>query len=99
MLNQAEFAAPLCGVMWAYCALHATRLDNILICPDTHLSPYKTYHQETPSWLPHLKTFGENVIIKIPLTIQAKLDNCGIPGIYLGPAEDHKEDTYQFGIH
>jgi hypothetical protein len=69
MLNQSEFAAPLRGAMWAYCALHATRLDNILICPDTHLSPYKMYHQETPSWLPHLKTFGEIAIVLIPLKI------------------------------
>jgi hypothetical protein len=96
MLNQAEFAAPLRGAIWAYCALHATRLDNILNCLDTHISPYKTYYQETPSWLPHLKTFGEIAIVKISLKIQAKLDICGIPGIYLGPAEDCKGDTYQF---
>jgi hypothetical protein len=51
IINQAEFAAPLRGAMWAYCALHATRLelDNILICWDTHLSLYEMYHQETPS--------------------------------------------------
>jgi hypothetical protein len=96
MLSQTEFAAPLRGAMWAYCALHATRLDNILICPDTHLSLYKMYHQETPKWLPHLKKFGEIAIVEIPLKIQAELDNCGIQGIYLGPAEDHKGDTYQF---
>jgi hypothetical protein len=96
MLNEAEFTDQLRGVMWAYCALHATRLDNILICPDTHLSPYKMYHQESPTWLPHLKTFGEIAIVRITLKIQAKLDNCGIPGINLGPAEDHKGDTYQF---
>jgi hypothetical protein len=96
MLKQAEFAAPLRGAMWAYCALHATRLDNILICLDTHLSWYKMHHQETPTWLPHLKTFGKIAIVVITLKIQAKLDYRGIPGIHLGPAEDHKGDTYQF---
>jgi hypothetical protein len=96
MLNQAEFVAPLRGAMWANCALHATRLDNILICLDTHLSLYEMYHQKIPSWLPHLKSFGEIAIVIISLKIQAKLDNCGILGIYLGPAEDHKGDTYQF---
>jgi hypothetical protein len=34
--------------------------------------------------------------VKIPLKIQAKLDNRGIPGLYLGPAEDHRGDAYQF---
>jgi hypothetical protein len=39
MLNAAEFNWPLRHAMWAYASLHATKLDNLLISPDTHLSP------------------------------------------------------------
>jgi hypothetical protein len=37
--------------------------------PDTHLSPYEMYHEETP----FLKAFGEIAIVKAPTTLQAKL--------------------------
>jgi hypothetical protein len=36
MLNEAEFNWPLRHAMWAYASLHATKLDNLLIMPDTH---------------------------------------------------------------
>jgi hypothetical protein len=54
------------------------------------------YHGETPKWIPFLRAFGEIAIVKTPTKLQAKLTNSGIPGIYLGPAEDHKGDTYTF---
>jgi hypothetical protein len=41
-----------------------------------------------------LRASGEIAIVKTPAKLQAKLTNRGIPGIYLGPAEDHKGDTY-----
>jgi hypothetical protein len=34
----------------------------------------------------------------MPVEIQAKLDNRGIPEIYLGHAEDYKGDSFQFWI-
>jgi hypothetical protein len=40
MLNEAKFNWPLRHAMWAYASLHATKLENLLIRPDTHLSPY-----------------------------------------------------------
>jgi hypothetical protein len=54
------------------------------------------YHEETPKWINFLRSFGEIAIVKTPARLQAKLTNRGIPGIYLGPAEDHKDDTYKF---
>jgi hypothetical protein len=96
ILNVAQFTPALRNVMWAFCSLHATRLDNILIRPDTHLSPYEMYHRETPKWVPFLKAFGEIAIVKTPTKLQAKLTNRGVPAFYLGPAEDHKGYTYTF---
>jgi hypothetical protein len=83
-------------VRWTFCSLQATKLDNILIRPDTHLSPYELYHEETPKWINFLRAFGEIAIVKTPAKLQANLTNRGIPGIYLEPAEDHKGDTYTF---
>jgi hypothetical protein len=71
-----------------FCFLHATRLDNIFIRPGTH--------EETLTWIPFLRAYGEIAIVKTPNRLQAKLQNREIPGIYLGPAEDHKGDTYTF---
>jgi hypothetical protein len=54
------------------------------------------YHEETPEWIPFLRAFGEISIVKTTTNLQAKLTNRGIPGMYLGPADDHKGDTYTF---
>jgi hypothetical protein len=37
------------------------------------------YHEETPKWIPFLRTFGEIAIVKAPTKLQAKLTNRGIP--------------------
>jgi hypothetical protein len=82
--------------MWAYCALLTTKLDNALIRPGIHLSPYEVFYDYNPAWLPNLHSFGKMSIVKKPKKIQAKLKNRGFPAIYLGPAEDHKKDVYNF---
>jgi hypothetical protein len=77
----------------AFCSLQTTRLDKILIRPDTHLSPYEVYHEELPKRINFLTACEEIAIVETPTKLQAKLPNRGIPGIYLGPAEDPKGDT------
>jgi hypothetical protein len=54
------------------------------------------YYEETPTWIPFLKAFGEIEIVKTPTKLQDKLQNRRMQGIYLHPAEDHKGDTYTF---
>jgi hypothetical protein len=51
------------------------RLDKILIRPDTYLSPYKMYHEETLTFVPVWKAFGEISIVKTPTELQAKVQN------------------------
>jgi hypothetical protein len=91
-----KFTENLRSVIWAFCSLQATRLDNILISPDTHLSPYEMYHEETPKLINLLRDFGEIAIAKTPAKLQTKLTNRRIPIIYFGPEKDHKGDTYTF---
>jgi hypothetical protein len=42
------------------------------------------------------QSFWRDCIVLAPTKHQAKLTNRGIPEIYLGPAEDHKDDTHTF---
>jgi hypothetical protein len=44
-----------CGLMLL---LHATKLDKLLIRPDTHLSPVYMYYGHTPDWAEHLNSSG-----------------------------------------
>jgi hypothetical protein len=97
MLNERDFNWPLRHTMWAYASLHATKLDNSLIMPETHLSPVFMYYGHTPAWDDHLHSFGEIAIVKLTAIIKALLDNKGFPAIYLVPSVDHKGDTYVFG--
>jgi hypothetical protein len=64
ILNRAEFTENLRNVMWAFFSLQATRQAIILLPPDTNLSPYKMYHEETPKWIPFLRAFGDIAIVK-----------------------------------
>jgi hypothetical protein len=96
MLNEAEFNWPLRHAMWAYASLHATKQDNLLIRPDTHLSPVYMYNGQTPEWAEHLHSFGKIAIVKSTTKMKAKLANKDYPAIYLGPSVDNKGDTYVF---
>jgi hypothetical protein len=96
MLNEAGFNWPLRHAMWAYASLHATKLDNLLIRSDTHLSPVYMYNGQTPAWAEDLHSFGKIAIVKSTTKMKAKLANKGFPAIYLGPSVDHKGDPYVF---
>jgi hypothetical protein len=96
MLNEAEFNWPLRHAMWVYASLHATKLGNLLISPDTHLSQVYMYYGHTPEWADHLQSFGQIAIVKSTTKMKAKLANKEFPAIYLGPSVDHKGDTYDF---
>jgi hypothetical protein len=96
MLNEAEFIWPLRHDMWAYASLHATKIDNLLIRPGTHLSPVYMYDGHPPEWAEHLHYFGKIAIVKSTTKMKAKLANKVFPAIYLVPSVDHKGDTYDF---
>jgi hypothetical protein len=38
-------------LMRNYTSLHATILDNFLIRPDSHLTPYEMVHGKIPGWI------------------------------------------------
>jgi hypothetical protein len=67
ILNEAEFNWPLRHAMWVYALLHTTKLDNLLIRPDTHLSPVYMNYGHTPEWAEHLHPFGEIAIVNLLL--------------------------------
>jgi hypothetical protein len=80
VLNEAEFNWPVHHAMWAYASLHATKLDNLLIRPYTHLSPVYMYYGHTTEWAEHLHSFGEIEVVKSTTRMKAKLANKGFIG-------------------
>jgi hypothetical protein len=96
MMNQAEFTWTLRHRMWAFCAFYATHLENILLHSNQNKTPYELFHGSLPPWLPHIQPFGSMAIVKTTNDIQSKLNNHGIPAIYLGPALDHADNVYIF---
>jgi hypothetical protein len=79
----------------AYSSLYDTKLDNLLLRPDTHLSPYDFYQGKTPAWAAHLHAIGDIAVVKTT-KMQAKLHNKSFPAIYLRPSDNHKGDTNIF---
>jgi hypothetical protein len=93
LLNEAHFTLPLRRNMWAFPALLVTKFDNILLCPQIGTTP----HELQPVWINHLHTFSEIAIDKHLTNMKSsKIKNKGFPGIYVGPADDHKEEVYTF---
>ena len=43
-----------------------------------------------------MRQVGEVAVIKVTKKVQPKLQNHGIPAIYLGRARDHAADTHRF---
>ena len=96
MLNAAEFNKEIRHKMWAYCAYHATLLDNILIRKDTKETPWKMFYGTNPDHITNLLPFGNMCIVRKNAKIQSKLTNRGFPAIYLGHALNHKPGVHRF---
>jgi hypothetical protein len=61
--------------MWAYCAKLVTKLENVLVQPEMRTTPHELFYGENPAWIPHLHSFGEIAVVKLPDKIQSKLSN------------------------
>ena len=74
----------------------ATLLKNNLITPNRTPSPFQQFFGKgKKSVLTSIQKFGEMCIITYKdITHQAKLDNCGTRGIWVGYAENHPTGTF-----
>jgi hypothetical protein len=56
MLNAAKFTETLRNKLWAQCANLATKLENILIIPETNTTPHEMVYGSPPDWIDNLHT-------------------------------------------
>jgi hypothetical protein len=70
VINIDEFAWTLLHIVWAYSSLYATKQDNLLIWPDTHLTCYDIYHGTKSSYAKHLDSFREISVVKTTATMK-----------------------------
>ena len=96
MLNGAHLTPSLRSGLWAECAHTATYIDN-LDCDNATGEPrFKLFHGTDDKRFSYLRKFGEMAIVKVGTSIQNKLENRGIPAIYLGHAPNHSSEVSRF---
>ena len=96
MLNDAHLTPALRSGLWAECANTATYLDNLDCENDAGEPRYKLFYGVDDKRFKYLQKFGEMAIVKNGDNIQNKLENRGIPAIYLGHAENHSAEVSRF---
>ena len=82
---------------WPECVATATKLDNILVSSNKDTSPYKQFYGTPSPIREHLRTFGEIGIVTRHNNqpIRGKLDDRGVPCVFLGYAKDHSANVYR----
>ena len=99
MLNEALLPAYLRHLLWARAASCASKVENIIVNNEIDKSPHELVYGENPPWVKSLRTFGEIAIIQVGGTtnkIKAKLENRGIPAMFIDYPTDHASDVYVF---
>ena len=99
MLLEAGFNEQLRNRLWIYAATTATEIENHLITQYKQISSFKQFFPDKESIdLTKLKVFGSIGIVArlVGKNVTSKLEDRGMPAIYLGRAIDHTCDTYKF---
>ena len=99
MLNEALLPPYLRNLLWARAASCASKVENIIVNIETDKSPHELVYGENPPWVKSMRTFGEIAILQIGGTtnkVKAKLDNRGIPAMFVDYSVDHASDVYVF---
>jgi hypothetical protein len=98
MLNGARLTKELRDGLWAQCAKLACKLENILVGPNDTKSSMEKFDGELPKWVKNLRTFGEVAIISDEKNkkIRSKLTDRGFPALFVGYADNHAADVFEF---
>ena len=95
MLNGARLPERLRTGLWVHVADTATNLHNIEV--HEGITPYKEMYGALPKWSKNMCTFGEIAIVADGKNceIQSKLDDQGLPGLFVGYPVDHASNVYK----
>ena len=95
MLNAAKLTQELRHLLWCEAAATATDVENLLVSRNDNTPARTEFFEKDLAKADSLRQFGEMAIIKIGNNIKGKLDDRGIPVMYLGREKDHAADTYR----
>ena len=95
--NHAGFEKEKREKLWPECAATATKLDNILVNNSNEKSAYEKFYGIKSPIEQHLRIFGEVGIVTKHNNkrIRSKLENWGIPCVFMGYAKDHAANVYR----
>ena len=97
MLNAAKLNGELRSGLWAECARTATYLDNQDCETSEHKRPrYTEFYGYDDKSFRFIRRFGEMAIVKTGAELRNKLENRGIPALYLGHADKHSAEVGRF---
>ena len=82
--------------LWGEACMTAIDIENMLVMSGNDESTYKKFYSKDLPKADHMWQFGEMAVVKTTKSIKGKLENRGIPAMYLGRARDHAGDTYRF---
>jgi hypothetical protein len=95
MLNSAKLTPWLRGQFWAYAALHATNIENVIVDANGQTAYEKVWKKE-PKWVLFIRQFGEVGIVYNNLKIKSKLMDRTHTCVFIGHPNDHAPDVYMF---
>ena len=95
-LNAAKLTKELRAVLWGECIMYLEDVENVLQSRAYEEPPYKAFFKEELEGVKELRQFGEIAYVKFGNKTKGKLENRGIPMLYLGRPRNHSADTYRF---
>jgi hypothetical protein len=99
MLNDAKLPTWLRQKLWAQCAQHATRLENVIPITGYSKTPHQVLNNtDYPSWFENLHKFGEIAVVHdgARSKIRAKLQDRGFHAMFIGYPPNHSGEVCQF---
>ena len=91
----AKLSSKLKKLLWAEACSTAIDVENFLVSSNHEDPSHREFFREDMPHMDQPHQFGEMAIMKSKRNYQGKLEDRGIPVLYLGRARDHAPDTHR----
>ena len=92
----AKLSRELRNKLWAEACSTAIDIENLIVSAKHNNPSYREFFKRDLPCAEEMKQFGEMGVLKTTKKIRGKLENRGIPVMYLGRARNHAGDTHRF---
>ena len=96
LFKAAKLTQKLKNKLWGEAAMTVTDLENLLLSRNHAEPSHREFFKKDIPKAEQMRQFGEMGIVKTSKRIKGKLEDRGIPAMYLGRARDHAGDTHRF---